>query len=735
MKLLLAALMLVLTSYVQASAQVSNVYQATVNWKAAGTRNPAAGTRSTICATIEAATYGNATIDVTAAAESIIAGCPSDTVVKFGEGKFRVDSQIDISRSDITIRGSGPAFEGRGTLLEKLNGATDHANAIFRVGSAQFPQEDETTDVDLTVDAAPGDYTITVTNALGFVAGQFVKVDADEWTSAGWINAAPYKDGTPYQIWGTDRVRYKIRNPANNNMCDVTNCNSIDDYSRPRRMVVEMKEVASVIADGVGGNPDTITFTTPIMIAYPVAKQSQVIRYTGIQVHNQGVGIEDLTMSGGQAGNVRVTTTAKSWVKNIECKNFLSPCVDIYDAFRFQVLDSYLHDAFNPVPGGGAYLLSMRSGSSECLFENNIAVRGNKAIVARASGAGSVVGYNYMQDTLINYAPLSQEVGVNASHYPAPHHVLFEGNQSQNYDSDFTFGSSTDMTIFRNWLEGERRTMPTQMGRSYRAGGLAEGSLRHAFYGNILGRPVFVLPENKWVYEDFCDGTTTTSMNVACDNNHAAIWKLGVSSLQAQLGDPAVAATVIRDGNYDYLTDTQRWHNGSPVTIENSLYLTGKPSFFTESQTWPWVNPTTGTTYELPATKRYDRVVENFEHRVSFAPTGTLTPVPPTFPLGQAVSALWEPNNDEATAFTDGYRWKLDSDASWTNSGQIPPGTAYSMSIPQARLTLGEHTLQVQPCRAIAEVNPWCSYPLSGRFTIDNRPTAPQNLHTSTQED
>ena len=38
----------------------------------------------------------------------------------------------------------------------------------------------------------------------------------------------------------------------------------------------------------------------------------------------------------------------------------------------------------------------------------------------------------------------------------------------------------------------------------------------------------------------------------------------------------------------------------SGVTVPNSFYLQAKPVFFGTNQ-WPWVDPTTGTTYTLPA--------------------------------------------------------------------------------------------------------------------------------------
>jgi hypothetical protein len=69
--------------------------------------------------------------------------------------------------------------------------------------------------------------------------------------------------------------------------------------------------------------------------------------------------------------------------------------------------------------------------------------------------------------------------------------------------------------------------------------------------------------------------------------------------------DWQVLSTVIRDGNWDFLTNSQHWHNTSGgFAIPNSMYLRAKPAFF-GSNPWPWVVPKTGATYTLPAKARY----------------------------------------------------------------------------------------------------------------------------------
>ena len=71
--------------------------------------------------------------------------------------------------------------------------------------------------------------------------------------------------------------------------------------------------------------------------------------------------------------------------------------------------------------------------------------------------------------------------------------------------------------------------------------------------------------------------------------------------------DPLTLSTVIRDGNFDYLTNSVHWHNTpAGFTIPNSMYLSSKPAFF-GTYTWPWVDATGATKlYVLPAKARYD---------------------------------------------------------------------------------------------------------------------------------
>jgi hypothetical protein len=444
--------------------------------------------------------------------------------------------------------------------------------------------------MNLTADGEAGATSIRVKNAGGFAAGQFVLLDEDNFSTASWTRL-PDRRGvsTSAQIWASDRAVFMRHNPPDS--ADDPFPDSLTWFSRAGRPINEVKEIASV-----SGN--VISFTTPLHISYRTSKFAQVTRYDS--VHVKGAGLEDVTVTGGGDGNVRFEAAAFCWVKNIEDTLWLGDGVAINHSFRVEVRDSYVHDAAWPVPGGGGYAISIGNGSSGVLIENNIVMKANKVIVARSSGAGSVVGYNYMDDGFIWNTEAWLEVGLNGSHHVGSHHMLFEGNESFDYDSDNTHGNALAMTIFRNHLTGRRRDI---VGTSnVRTAGLMFGSWWHSFIGNVMGEEGRMAG---WVYED--PGVGSPRGNAWGDASY--IWRLGYDPTHwEQSADPKVRSTVLRDGNFDYLTNSVHWDRAARP-LPPSLYLPAKPAFFGDNP-WPWVDPVSTTPLAvLPARQRYERSV------------------------------------------------------------------------------------------------------------------------------
>ena len=255
-------------------------------------------------------------------------------------------------------------------------------------------------------------------------------------------------------------------------------------------------------------------------------------------------------------------------------------------------------------------------------------------MVARAGGAGSVVSYSYVDDTMYDaksgIGDYWVDMGLNASHYSGPHHVLFEGNWADNMDNDHTHGNSMYMTFFRNQSTGLRTPFidPSNgdavndatglgfaVGQAYpwppgplRAAGPMAYNYWFAFVGNVLGVPAVTTAANGWTYQG--------------DFTRHRIWMMGWNDGpggQDPYLDGVTAGYVFRHGNYDYYNNSiVDWASGYSQTLPNSFYLSSVPSFFGAgtlcTYPWPWVTPTGSTQIQtnscggsgLPAKARWD---------------------------------------------------------------------------------------------------------------------------------
>ena len=436
----------------------------------------------------------------------------------------------------------------------------------------------------------------------------------DSIVGTGQINTTGTQSGTQtatvtgFQIWAPPdyRISYIKHNPMLTTDQQQTNANypyqpfNADEYSRLDRVTNEIKQISAI-------SGSTVTFNSPITISYRVANTAQIATYYYTFV--QQAGIENLSVFRGDNGNIAFQWCAYCWAKNIESHQWLGVGIDFVSSFRNELRASYSHNAASPQPGGGAYAIALDFASSEILIENNISIMSNKVIVGRAAGAGSVVAYNYMDDAFINYNEAWIEIGLNASHYAGSHHVLFEGNQGANGDSDDQHGGCGYMTHFRNWYRGTRLpfvnaytgdtvTDGSMYGGPQRTGAANSYSNWHSFVGNVLG----------------ASGQMSYYIESGYDIYIPNMWMIGWNGDWDLVGsyDTNVVANIIRDGNFDWLLSSQEWYNTpGGFTIPASLYLPNTPAFF-GGGTWPWVNPNNGSTgpiYNasslLPAAARY----------------------------------------------------------------------------------------------------------------------------------
>jgi len=578
--------------------------------------------------------------DDSAAINSLISSCAAGTVVQLAAGTFKMGQGLYVAISKgIVLRGAGA---GKTILVNTRNTATTTTNnvqaptdatPIIIVGPGRWVSSDGDSRCDgptayqtgymqlLSANGTKGSNSVTVADGSIFSAGQMVLLD--QTSGASW---QPDVAQLSTSIWASPdyAVAWQLHKPAlsdvddpiasgvtpstaNNFAGSGTGSDGACWFSRQDRPQNEIKQVASV-----SGN--VVTFTSPLTMGYLTSQHAELTTYTGLNLPVEKAGVEDLTVQGGGDGALRFENTMSSWAKNIECTVWYGECVAIDNSYRDELVDSYIHDAAWAEPGGAGYAISLADGSSEVLIENNIVMKTNKVIVSRSSGAGSVVAYNYMDDGYIATDEGWIEIGLNASHMVGSHMVLFEGNQSFNMDSDDTHGNSTYIVYFRNYATTVRSTfqsdytgdtindvsnIPGGNSGPKRAAGAMTYSYWMSYVGNVLGEPGLATAANG--YTDNMPNATTWGPST---------WMLGWNDVSPYTTDPKVAATAIRDGNWDSFLSQQTWLSSSEAPLPDSMYLTCKPAFF-GSDTWPWTDPSTGTIYTLPAKARFDAGTPN----------------------------------------------------------------------------------------------------------------------------
>ncbi len=513
--------------------------------------------------------------------------CPAGQVVKLGPGTFRIEGQgLHFRSPDCTLRGSGTGALGTGEGGTRLIKADRDSNVNFAVLYVGNSASHFSSSINLAADAVKGTNSVVLASAPRVAAGEIVLID--ERT-----------DEDPRVWWGPEH--------------DSPGGGSRRWFSRQDRSLTQMMEVTAV--DG-----NTVTFSTPFHITFKAAYAAQMSRYQEPVLHR--LGVEDLYVYGGMGGdghgNISVNLCAYCWVKGVESHWSIGTSIGFYGTFRSVLRDSYVHETPDPNPGGAGYLVGLNSGASDNLIENNVMWSGNKDIVVRATGGGNVIAYNYMDDAYGGGYPSMPEAGLNAGHYTTPHMELLEGNYSHNYKGDSFWGNSIYITVFRNHLSGLRAARPPLNAYKVNDYPYMDFGARSAvdiqahsdntnLVGNVLGfsgqkllsysSPSYSDSQKAWSYEElsgFTDGIVS-------------MWRIGSLQAGGWTWEPKTYETQLRDGNWDWVTRSQRWHgiggaagSGTPRPIPNSLYLAAKPDFF-GSNPWPWVDPATGAVTALPA--------------------------------------------------------------------------------------------------------------------------------------
>jgi hypothetical protein len=659
------------------------------NWKNAGLQSVGGiPNRTKVCATVHPLGAGR---DDFTNIQNAINKCPAGEVVQLGAGAFTVhmaDLPIQVS-TGIVLRGTGacggssspycetsisvadglqpyrpngpqcgtstsnerPCPNGGPPMILVAPVSPDYNFSWAQCGNVGFAVAKGCGAAPLAADSAQGQTKIQVNSTTNFSVGMWVLID--EASGAGWV-ADPLNKWTGYgKVWAAADWLSPSGSPATGRVLwpktqggggwDFGSGSPAQSgsqgcwFSYCDRPTSELHKIASIGAGPCPGTNCTLTFDDPLTVAFRQSGGHAAQVYGPLYPSNstfntpvsflQYAGVENISFLRAANAGLEMEFCAYCWLKNVEVGDWYGGGINIDYSVRSELNSVYVHHCWDSVNSGGEYPIDLKSASTEILITNSITNFAGKGMTARAGGAGSVVSYSYMDNTMYDaesgIGDYWVEMGVNASHYTGQHHVLFEGNWGQNLDNDHTHGNSVYITYFRNEASGLRtpftdpslnKAVNDYQGTGYVCGTSgpsgcspsAPGPFRavgpqaynywFGFVGNVLGTAKETTAANGWTYQ----GDWSTSR----------IWMIGWNDNQGGQDPHLTGATgsyIFRHGDYDYVNGSiVDWTSGYSHTLPNSFYLSGRPSFFGASGAhcaypWPWVTPTGSTPIQSPS--------------------------------------------------------------------------------------------------------------------------------------
>jgi hypothetical protein len=494
---------------------------------------------------------GDGQADDTAAIQKALDACPAGKAVHAPAGTYRLTGELKISKG-IVLRGDGPE---KTRLVNEA--AAGSIIAICNFDEAEVRAK-------ITGGGAKGSTSLEVDDASRFQPGDMVLID-------------------------------QLNDPE---LVDIQGCGGACTWAGREGGRRAMGQLAQV--EGRKGN--VLALSRPLYSTLKEALAPEVLKTRKTFIARAG--IEDLYVEGktpkrtDQKSSIRIWNSLYCWVKNVESyRGWFGGHVTLQRSLGCEVRDSCFHHA-NAFGAGHGYGVWLFSGTTDALVENNVCYYLNSGVLAECSGPGNVVGYNFCSrffgrdypDTDWAYAGL----GTHGAHCWM---ILFEGNVAPEIAGDFYWGSASHLTLFRNRVDMDQRMAD---GRPMPTAVIAlRWDQRNYFVtaiGNVLG-------------QEKMQGVLEGGADAGLDRKQ--IWRLGyhAPSSGGAPGDPRVAQTLLRHGNFDAVSGQTRWDPAVQARkLPPSLYLKAKPAFFGRLA-WPAVgpdlNPMAGP---IPAQERFLKV-------------------------------------------------------------------------------------------------------------------------------
>lgn len=513
---------------------------------------------------------GNTAAQISSACQN----CPSNSVVMLSPGTYNLDDVIDIYSPApgigdyFTLRGSGT----NSTFLNWNNQTFKQAYIQVRGfdrwddGYPDAASSSTYTNFILSVDAG---YTQGSTNLTLHNAQTNILLGTHQELKAGTIITMDQLNDTYVNQVGQDG-------------------GFITNHAALRLLGTRAEQQVFIITSITGGT--NLTVWPPVMMTNWQAGLQPQIWWAGRGVNM--VGFENFTMimSNSVEGDLYglfFQSAWASWAKNILMVDGPNKVVSAYNTLNCEIRDCGLID--DQKLGSGSYGICPEI-SGNWLIENNWLWRiSTQLLNDEGPVEGSVYSYNYCFQPWHSSAGLSSTQNQPAiePHYAHNSMNLFEGNRGNTLELDFTHGSSSHITIFRNNLGGvENTNAATQTLEIINI----QATNRYVnSIGNVLGAAC-----PGW-YTQYSDDITNLDPS---HNSTKTIYCTGYvddGGSGTNFGDTNVLPTMLIHDNWDSVTPTNGGIVFSPSitnrTLPNSLYLTNIPPWWPGGKPWPYTGP------------------------------------------------------------------------------------------------------------------------------------------------
>lgn len=516
-------------------------------------------------------------MDDSAVIQGFIDAASGDTLLTIPAGKYLVQTDIQM-KSDVVLRGAKtstapylPADDSAATTI-----ILDGCRIMFDGGSRSTRWTPAL--------SAGGDTHGYVINS-GYTTGSTSLVLANGSVAAGSLVANDYI--AVYQNEDSAWVDDKNRCYLGEDSCRGT-------PSDPH-VWAQYTKITNITGE-------TLTIDPPLYLVTPSP--------TGQKVRRQVFGITNAGLE-----NMRIDHSVNTyyrlihfqfcafcWVKGVETymsgnDGSGSPHVWMEFCYACELRDGYHHHGINH-QSGRSYGLEFYHWNSRHKIENNIVRETRHSIIFEGGGSGCAILYNYTDDnweaggtTAHQYDFLSEDQVSN--HGAHPYMNLWEGNWGSCQWADYTQGSSSHCTLFRNAYSGKQTSYTLVNPYLWVVIEIETYNRYYNIIGNILGNSTFT---GGTVIDDNSPGAKPT------------IYRFGHESNGGAYTDGLSRSTVILQGNYDFVSDSVHdWDDPDNHTLSDSLYYNSAPSFFT-GYTWPpysYTEPSNNGPLRLPAGVRY----------------------------------------------------------------------------------------------------------------------------------